>query len=443
MKGRNRDTGGAVRMIWLDEEAEYAVDGFTSWAPGDTLEVSAAGDDVGPFAAAVVAPHPIEGLEPNPEGAIPISVSEDWTLRWTPHGSSYMEVIVSSAVAQLKCRERDAGLKRWRVARDVGGYWTNTWRPGDEASWIDDRDFDRIGARPARFEQLLGEVTPEERRDLLLEIIEEKRRHLRTYPASCAAREARERAFEDLYALASAELGMTREQVDAEHRALDDYVFAELDYGASKTCCWNSTTAAMYEIIMDYNRRLQEDGCNEPAVFMARAGGYDLFRDHAAATDRAALWVEWSADEECPQADVYHDTEASHAWTPWCELGATPPPPGASCAEDGAEENDEPASASPLGAGDAFAGAVCGGDDDYFVVTGDGRNLVVTLSFDHDRGDLDLELRSAGGDVLARSNGVSDTETVETDTASGTPYYVRVFGYGGAEGAYTLSAELR
>ncbi len=335
------------------------------------------------------------------------------------------------------------GLKRWRVARDVGGFWTNTWMPGDEASWIDDRDFDRIGARPARFEQLLGEVPPAERRDLFLAIIEEKREHLRRYPASCAAREARERAFDDLYALAADELGMARDEVDASYRLLDDYVFAELDYSMSKTCCWNSSTSAMYGVVMDYNRELQEAACAEPAVFAARGGGYDLFRDYAVSTGRGALWVDWSADEECPQAGVLDDVETSHAWTPWCDLGAEPPPPGPTCEEDGAEDNDDASSAHALGAGGTYDGAVCGGDEDFFEVTGDGRALAATLSFDHGRGDLDLELWDAAGEVLASSNGISDTETVEAPTVAGEPYYLRVFGYGGAEGPYSLSAELR
>jgi len=327
------------------------------------------------------------------------------------------------------------GLKRWRVAKDVDGRWTNTWMAGDEASWIDDRDFERIGARPARFDQLLGEVSPEERRDLLLSIIEEKRDHLRRYPASCSAREAR------LYELMSDELGVTPAEVDAEYRILDDYVFAELDYNNSKTCCWNSSTSLMYSVIMEYNEALQESACTEPVVFMARDGGYALFQEYAASTGRADGWVPWSADESCPQADVLNDVEVEHAWTPWCSLGIEPDPMP-TCEEDAAEDNDSDAEAHALGPG-TFDGAVCDGDDDFFAVTGDGRDLVVTLSFDHSAGDLDLELRSEAGDFIALSNGVSDTESLEETTVAGDAYHVRVFGYGGASGDYMLSVELR
>jgi hypothetical protein len=332
------------------------------------------------------------------------------------------------------------GLKRWRVAKDVGGRWTNTWMAVDEASWMDDRDYDRIGARPMRFEALLGEVTPEERRDLLISIIEQKRDHLRRYPASCSAREAREQAFEDLYVLMQDELGMTRDAVDVSYRALDDYVFAELDYSMSKTCCWNSSTAAMYRVIMDREEERQSVMCDVPTVFMARGGGYDLFREYALSTGRGDQWVAWSADEACPQAGVLDDVELPHAWTAWCSLGAPVEPP-LGCTEDAAEDNDDADSAHPLSPG-TFDGATCDGDDDWFSIPGDGRTLAVTLSFDHTRGDLDLELRSAAGDSIAQSTGVSDTERVEAPTTPDETYFVRVYGYSGAEGAYTLTVDL-
>ena len=93
---------------------------------------------------------------------------------------------------------------------------------------------------------------------------------LRPRPASCSARENREKAFRNLYELAQRAFGQTPRQVDEQHRILDDYVFAELVYTQSKTCCWNSTTAARprpSSIVLD----LIESGRRaEAAEFMRR-----------------------------------------------------------------------------------------------------------------------------------------------------------------------------
>lgn len=328
------------------------------------------------------------------------------------------------------------GLKRFRVAKNVRGFWTNTWMAADEASWINDRDFDRIGARPAQFEALLGRVTPAQRRDMLLSIIAAKRRHLENYPASCSAREAREAAFRDLYALMQTEFGMAREEVDRTYRVFADYVFAELDYLRSKTCCWNRTTPQMARIVLDYAQSLQASGCADPVVFKATAGGYRAFADYAAATGRAAEWVAWSEDEACPQRDVADDTETAHEWTPWCDLGSAAAPPA--CAEDSFEDNDARDAACALTAGTIEA-ATCGGDEDWYSFRADGRALTVSVSFSHATGDLDLEITDAAGAVVGSSNGTADTEAATVTTVSGQTYYIRVYGYRGAEGAYRLT----
>ncbi len=333
------------------------------------------------------------------------------------------------------------GLKRWRVAKNVGGSWTNAWMTADEASWINDRDLDRIAARPAQFEVLLGEASPEQQRDLLLRIIQSRRDHLSQYPASCSARTAREAAFRDLYALMRDRFGTDRTEVDRRYRVFADYVFAELDYTRSKTCCWNRTTPQMYRIIMDYNESLQAGGCRDPVVFKARGGeGYAVFRDYAAATGRAAQWLQWTEDEACPQRGTSEDVEAAHQWTPWCSLGGGGGTPA--CVEDVHEENDSRAAARRISPGQ-IDGAVCSGDDDYYAVAGDGRRLAVTLAFDHSRGDLDLDLTTGTGVALASSTGTGNTESVETTTRSGENCVVRIYGYRGAEGAYRLGIALR
>ena len=232
----------------------------------------------------------------------------------------------------------NGGVKRFRVAKNLGGRWTNTWMKDDESSWINDNDHDAMHARIDELELLLGEVTPEEHRVALLGVIEQKREHLRNFPASCSARIKREKAFDDLYAVMEEHFGTSSADVDAEFRTFEDYVFAELVYEESKTCCWNSTTATMYETIMDLNHQRQEeagDACVQPIVFKAVDGDYDAFRQH-----NSAGWVAWSEDESCPQRNVQDDAEAMHGGLEYCawkeitsgDSDAPPSEGGESCA---------------------------------------------------------------------------------------------------------------
>lgn len=218
------------------------------------------------------------------------------------------------------------GVKRWRVTKNIGGYWTNTWMAGDESSWINSTDTARIAARPARFDQILGQVSPEQQRIELLAQIADARRHLSQYPASCSARERREQAFAVLYELSSRAFHQTEAQVDAAYRQLDDYVFAELDYAHARTCCWDSSTPAMYDIIMDGARAdvaaaKAAHTCAAPVVFKSRGDGYQRWASHAAAMGRSADWRAWSEDESCPQRAIAVDAEAALEATPYCALG--------------------------------------------------------------------------------------------------------------------------
>jgi hypothetical protein len=219
------------------------------------------------------------------------------------------------------------GLKRWRVAKSIAGYWTNTWMAGDESSWINSTDTERIAARPARFEQILGQVPPGQQRTELLAQIDDARHHLALYPASCSARERREQAFAALYDLAGRAFDQSRAEVDAAYRRLDDYVFAELDYAHARTCCWDSSTSAMYDIIMDRARKdaaaaAAAHTCAAPVVFKSQADGYQRWASHASALGRAAEWRAWSEDEACAQRAVPVDAEAQLAVTPYCSLPA-------------------------------------------------------------------------------------------------------------------------
>lgn len=216
------------------------------------------------------------------------------------------------------------GIKRWRVATEINGRWTNIVPAQDREIYVRSNDYAAISARLAEFNELLVELPPEQKREAILERIIGARDHLARYPASCAARIRREEAFSDLYDLEREEFFNQQEEVDSTYRKLEDYVFAALSYEESKTCCWNSSDSAMYEIVMDYARREVEEmgeACVAPTIFKAYQGGYDLWARHATELGRADEWVAWSEDESCPQRDVSDDvTNTDFKVSSYCSL---------------------------------------------------------------------------------------------------------------------------
>jgi hypothetical protein len=214
------------------------------------------------------------------------------------------------------------GIRRWRTPIAKSGRWHNVVSLASKPHFIADSELDRIAARPAQFDELLISGSPSEQKAALLGVIDGAREHLLKYPASCSARDAREKAFTSLYAIAGS-LGTTAQALDEELRTIDDHVFAPLVYDQSKTCCWNSTTSAMADIVLDYARVERETAeaqgtCVEPTVFRSREDGYAVWRDHAKALGREADWLAWSEDEPCAQRDVAQDTESAFDAAPWC-----------------------------------------------------------------------------------------------------------------------------
>ncbi|MBW1872234.1 MAG: hypothetical protein JRJ19_09225 [Deltaproteobacteria bacterium] len=327
------------------------------------------------------------------------------------------------------------GLKRWRVARAQEGWYTNTMLPEDVANWISSTNYEAIAARPGIFEDLLEKLDPEAMRDELVNIINDKRLHLRDHPASCSARIGREDAFKDLYELLDEHYSMDKQEVDEEYRDLEDYIFAELVYTESKTCCWNSTTRGMYEIIMDYNQKYLAEGenCRPPVVFM-NDGGYGTFADHAAVLGRADEWVDWSEDESCPQRNVASDTELEHAWTDYCTIFGS----GSGDCTDDFEPNNIRSAAAELSDGNYQDLSICSGDDDWYVVHPNSGTLTVSIYFTHANGDLDLKATDVDGNQLSISQGTGDSESIEV-SVNGEDVYILAFGYSGATGDYDLN----
>ncbi len=336
------------------------------------------------------------------------------------------------------------GLRRWRTATLSGGRWRNVVRSTDRTNYIDDADHAAISARVARLEQLLAQVTPELRRDGALERIQNARSHLSMYPASCSARTRREDAFVELYAVMSEFFGEDRAEVDARYRTLADRVLGELTYAESRTCCWNSSTAAMQQIVLQYAEREQADAtargmCVAPTVFRAEqadlaAGGdgYARWRTFAQSIGRGAEWRAWSEDETCAGTAFQGDRATGRGTeTAFCSA-STPPSMDASCDPSGG--NDTTARATTLAAGSPLSARICGGDVDLYRVDAGSSTATVVVSFRHSAGDLDVQAVRADGSVITESAGSSDEERVQ---ASGT-FYVRVFGYAGAQNSYSI-----
>jgi len=217
------------------------------------------------------------------------------------------------------------GIRRWRTPVVSGGRWNNIVPLVFRDAYIEDTNIEAIAARPERFGELLAEDSPEAARDAALSTIAAARSALRERPASCSQRSKREEAFDALYEVMEKSFGKSRADVDAEYRTLEDYVFAELEYDRSKTCCWNSTTAGMAEIVLDYAAKEKAESekegvCRQPTAFRSSRGGkYEAWKAHAAALGRAGEWREWSEDEPCAQRGVAEDTIGARGTVAMCK----------------------------------------------------------------------------------------------------------------------------
>lgn len=335
------------------------------------------------------------------------------------------------------------GLKRFRQPRVENGYWYLVVPPEFADFWIADSATERIAGRIASFEELLGTLSPTVMTEVYLQKIEDKRNHLRNYPASCAARIEREKAFKELYELQLQHFGYDQETVDKQYRTLEDYVFAELEYSVSKTCCWNSSTAAMYEIIMGYNASLNEgaEGCPEVAVFKASGGGFGLFEAYAQSIGRGDEWVAWSADESCPQADVEEDTEVAHLWTALCDIYGDVMNGGAGPCDDSFGTNYSSEVAAPLDPGSYPALKACKTlGSDWYSFTTDGASYVVSIAFETAGADLDLYLFDGQMNQIDSSATTDGTETVKLPGAAG-EYFIEVRVYTGTIVDYDLTVQ--
>lgn len=129
---------------------------------------------------------------------------------------------------------------------------------------------------------------------------------------------------------------------------------------------------------------------------------------------------------------------------PGLQLGARAPadtPSTPAPTTDSYEPNDTRAGAASITLPFASTTARIDANDlDVYGFTSDGGARTITLTFTHAQGDLDLVVEDATGAAVARSAGVSNVERIAKALPAG-PLFVRVLGYRGAQGAYTLTVQ--
>jgi len=105
------------------------------------------------------------------------------------------------------------------------------------------------------------------------------------------------------------------------------------------------------------------------------------------------------------------------------------------------EPNDDPANATELDGGSADdLGIDTADDEDYFAVDADSGDLVTAETmFAHRDGDIDMEILSPSGEVVARSLSITDDERVDHVAETNGTYYVVVYGYDGATNDYDVA----
>lgn len=114
--------------------------------------------------------------------------------------------------------------------------------------------------------------------------------------------------------------------------------------------------------------------------------------------------------------------------------------------EEATEPNDEPATATPIAAGDSLSGGICNGTPDFYAIDIEGEwTLTVEIATAGETADLDVGvIDPATGEIDPGpdGNGVGSFSTTTTETFTHTgPATVVVYGYNGSTSAYTITLE--
>ncbi len=212
------------------------------------------------------------------------------------------------------------GVRRWRVATAYNGAWVNSVPADSSSAWINSTNLTAIAARPARFDQLLAVSDPAVRRGELIAALTSVRAHLRGKPAACTSRETREGLIDDLIALEWEDNGLTRAEAEPLYRRYEDYLAPPVVYDRSRVCCFNSSTPAMADIAIAYNKAQERatSQCRPPLPFTFE--NLPTFKAYAVSIGRGGDWVDWRADEPCPQSSLTVDTLAQNQMAGYCSI---------------------------------------------------------------------------------------------------------------------------
>lgn len=132
----------------------------------------------------------------------------------------------------------------------------------------------------------------------------------------------------------------------------------------------------------------------------------------------------------------YNGAKAAYALTLSVERESTSGP--APSNDDAFEDNDTQTTAALISSGE-HSNLICKDKDWYKVVVPANGQLTVKIRFQHSTGDLDMVMTSESGSVLARSESTSNEETVTKSNLAAGTYYIRVYGYDGAEAPYSMT----
>ncbi len=117
------------------------------------------------------------------------------------------------------------------------------------------------------------------------------------------------------------------------------------------------------------------------------------------------------------------------------------------CTDDGHEDNDTDATATPWDVSmNGTPLTACVGDDDWYTVDAQrGQQLKVKIEFKHAQGDLDLALWSPSnyGQADAVSVGEADVEEIVFTTTEAGPHYILVLNGSTTVNAYSMTVEVK
>ncbi len=158
-------------------------------------------------------------------------------------------------------------------------------------------------------------------------------------------------------------------------------------------------------------------------LFLADAAGDEIARSATAADVEAIAHRVAEAGTYLLVVDLF-DNGGRNTYTLTADVDCEPPPV---CEDDAREDDDGADTATPLAPDTTTDGVLCGRDEDWFAIdAAAGCTLRVDAEFVDARGDVDLRMFDAAGDLVGESRGIGDRETISYLAAAAGTVYVQV-----------------